>query len=85
MRVKLDNSVAFLTGATSGIGEAIVHGLSHIPSQLILGPAGISYLIIGMLYGVPMGMLFAKKDLEHAIGYHYFIDLIRFLVAFLIL
>lgn len=64
---------------------AIVHGLSHIPSQLILGPAGISYLIIGMLYGVPMGMLFVKKDLEHAIGYHYFIDLIRFLVAFLIL
>jgi NAD(P)-dependent dehydrogenase (short-subunit alcohol dehydrogenase family) len=29
MRVKLDNNVVFLTGATSGIGEAIVHCLSQ--------------------------------------------------------
>jgi NAD(P)-dependent dehydrogenase (short-subunit alcohol dehydrogenase family) len=29
MRVKLDNNVVFLTGATSGFGEAIVHRLSQ--------------------------------------------------------
>jgi len=29
MRVKLDNNVVFLTGATSGFGEAIVHCLSQ--------------------------------------------------------
>ncbi|MBE7385644.1 MAG: hypothetical protein F6J95_030125 [Leptolyngbya sp. SIO1E4] len=33
------------------------------------------------LFGVPMGLLFVKQDFEHAAGYHFFIDFVRFWVA----
>jgi hypothetical protein len=60
---------------------AIVHSLAHLPTLSMLSPQGFSFLIVGLLYGVPLALLFVKRDLEQAIGYHFFIDFIRFLAA----
>jgi len=60
---------------------ALTHGLAHLYIFQILSPAGIMMIIMGLMYGVPMALLFIKRDLEHAIGYHFFIDFIRYLAA----
>jgi len=62
---------------------SLTHGLAHLNTHEILGPAGVMMLLMGLLYGVPMAMLFIKRDLEHAVGYHFFIDFLRYLVALL--
>ncbi len=33
------------------------------------------------LHGVSMALLFIKRDLEHAVGYHFFVDFVRFAAA----
>ena len=56
---------------------ALVHGLAHTG----INPIG---LIIGsLLYGVPTALLFIKYDFEHAVGYHFLIDFVRYLAAWL--
>jgi hypothetical protein len=57
--------------------SALVHGFGHSgidPFGLVIG---------GLLYGLPAALLFIKKDFEHAVGYHFLIDFVRFLAAFL--
>ncbi len=57
------------------VGSALVHGFAHTGINLI-------GLVIGsLLYGVPAGLLLLKKDFEHAVGYHFLIDLVRWVVA----
>ena len=60
---------------------ALTHSLAHLPTLAILSPAGLGYIVVGLAYGVPMGLLYAKRDLETAVGYHFFIDFLRFLAA----
>jgi hypothetical protein len=60
---------------------AIAHSLAHLPTLSMLSGQGVTVLFVGLLYGVPIALLFIKRDLEHAIGYHFFIDFIRFLAA----
>lgn len=60
---------------------ALTHGFAHLPTLAILGPGGLSMLVAALLYGVPMGMLFVKRDFEHAVGYHFCVDLLRFIAA----
>jgi hypothetical protein len=56
---------------------ALVHGFAHTG----IDPFG---LVIGsLLYGLPTALLFIKKDFEHAVGYHFLIDFVRFLAALL--
>jgi hypothetical protein len=63
---------------------ALTHAAVHVPTFSLLGPNGLSMLLFGgLLYGVPMGLLFAKRDFEHAVGYHFFIDFVRFTAALL--
>ena len=62
---------------------AVTHGLAHLPTLAILGPGGLSMLVAALLYGVPMGLLFVKRDFEHAVGYHFAVDLLRFIAAWL--
>jgi hypothetical protein len=64
---------------------AITHGLAHLPTPMIFSPAGFGFIIAGLLFGVPMGLLFVKRDLEQAIAYHFFIDFVRFLAAYFLL
>ena len=56
---------------------ALVHGFAHTG----IDPFG---LVIGsLLYGLPTALLFIKKDFEHAVGYHFLIDFVRFVAALL--
>jgi hypothetical protein len=62
----------------SVLAGALVHSFAHTginPLGLILG---------GLLYFVPAALLFIKYDFEHAIGYHFLIDLVRFSAALFI-
>jgi hypothetical protein len=43
----------------------------------------IVYMITGFLYGVPMATVFAKRDWEHAVGAHYMVNLIPWVMDFL--
>lgn len=41
------------------------------------------FLVTGLLYGVPMAAVFARRDWEHAVGAHYMINMIPWVMAFL--
>ena len=56
--------------------SAISFGLSH-------GRSIESFLITGLLYGLPLALIFIRKNLEQAIGGHYMINLIPTLMVFL--
>ena len=60
---------------------ALSHGLAHLPGEMLFSPAALQMLMSGILFGVPMGLLFVKRDFEHAVGYHFFVDFARFFVA----
>ena len=60
---------------------AIAHGLAHLPGAMVFSPAALQGLLAAFLFGVPMGLLFVKRDFEHAVGYHFLIDFVRFAVA----
>jgi hypothetical protein len=62
---------AILLGAT-------IHSLAHFPALNLP-----SVVMAALVYGVPMGVLFVQRDLERAVGYHVFIDFVRFLGALL--
>ena len=40
-------------------------------------------IIDGLLFSTPYALLLIKKDYEHAVGYHFMVDFIRFIAAFL--
>jgi len=48
--------------------SAITFGLGHGGTLLE------SLLITGLLYGLPMAVIFARRDWEHAVGAHYMIN-----------
>jgi hypothetical protein len=60
---------------------AFVHGLAHLSGAMVFSPAALQMLISGLLFGVPMGLLFVKRDFEHAAGYHFFVDFVRYWMA----
>ncbi|MCB0078847.1 MAG: hypothetical protein KDD73_15655 [Anaerolineales bacterium] len=60
---------------------ALAHGLAHLPSVMIVSPAAAQMVIAALLFGVPMGLLFVKRDFDHAVGYHFLVDFVRFWVA----
>lgn len=57
--------------------SAITFGLGHGGTLLE------RFLITGLLYGLPMAVIFAMRDWEHAVGAHYMINMIPTLVVFL--
>ncbi|MDJ0756155.1 MAG: hypothetical protein QNJ45_21680 [Ardenticatenaceae bacterium] len=60
---------------------AFTHSLAHLSGSMVFSPAALQMIIAGILFGVPMGLLFVKRDFEHAVGYHFFIDFVRFFAA----
>jgi hypothetical protein len=56
--------------------SAITFGLGH-------GHTLHNFLTTGMLYGLPMAVVFIKRDWEHAVGAHYMINMIPWLMVFL--
>ena len=41
------------------------------------------FLVTGLLYSVPMAVVFVRRDWEHAVGAHYMINMVATLMAFL--
>ncbi len=54
---------------------AFIHGAAHFPGSITNPLEGI---FMALMYGIPLVLLYVKRDLEHAIAYHFFIDFIRF-------
>ena len=71
------NRVPALAIVFSTLFSAIVFGLGH-GGDLIH-----RFLNIGLLYGLPMAVVYVRRDWEHAIGAHYMINLIEWIMAFL--
>jgi hypothetical protein len=42
-----------------------------------------TFITTGFLYGLPMAVVFVKRDWEHAVGAHYMINMVSWLMAFL--
>lgn len=57
--------------------SAVPFGLGHGGTFLE------NLLITGLLYGLPMAVIFARRDWEHAVGAHYMINMIPTLMVFL--
>lgn len=57
--------------------SAITFGMGHG------GTLMDRFLITGLLYGLPMAVVFVRRDLEHAIGAHYMINMIPWVMVFL--
>ncbi|MHA2502263.1 MAG: CPBP family glutamic-type intramembrane protease [Candidatus Kariarchaeaceae archaeon] len=57
--------------------SALTFGLGHAGSWLH------RVLVIGMLFGFPLGAAYVKRDYEHAVGGHYMINMIPTLMVFL--
>ena len=51
--------------------SAITFGLGHGGTLLE------RFLITGLLYGLPMAVIFARRDWEHAVGAHYMINMLN--------
>jgi hypothetical protein len=68
---------------TAVLIAALVHALSHLPAAMVFSPAALQAGISAVLFGVPMGLIFARFGFEAAVGYHFFIDFVRFAVALL--
>jgi hypothetical protein len=57
---------------------AFIHGAAHYPSSIT---TPLIAIYIALMYGIPLVLLYVKRDLEHAIAYHFFVDLLRFAAA----
>ena len=56
--------------------SGITFGLGH-------GRTVERLLTTGLLYGVPLAAVFARRDWEHAVGGHYMINFVPWLMVYL--
>ena len=57
--------------------SGIIFGLGHGGSLMD------RFLTTGMVYGLPMAVIYARRDWEHAVGAHYMINMIPWIMVFL--
>lgn len=57
--------------------SAITFGLGHGGTLLD------RFLTTGLLYGLPMAVIFARREWEHAVGAHYMINMLPWVMVFL--
>lgn len=77
------------SGATTGrallfavLLSVAAHGLAHAPQSIA---TVTNALFSALVYGVPLALLFLRRGLESAIGYHFFIDAVRFAYVIMVL
>ena len=61
---------------TAVLFSGITFGLGH-------GRTLDTLLTTGLLYGVPFACIFARRDWEHAVGAHYMVNMIPWVIVFL--
>ena len=66
-------AVAFWAAA---LFSAVTFGLGH-------GRTVGNLVFAGLLYGLPFSVVFARRDLEHAVGAHYMVNFVNWVLAFL--
>lgn len=52
-----------------------IHALAHYP-QSLSNPLFV--LFVPLMYGIPLGLIYIKRDYESALAYHFCIDAVRF-------
>jgi hypothetical protein len=57
--------------------SAITFGLGHGGTFLD------RFLVTGLLYGLPMAVVFTRRDWEHAVGAHYMINMIPWMMVYI--
>jgi hypothetical protein len=57
--------------------------LSVLFSGIVFGLGHGSILTTGLLYGLPMAVIYARRDWEYAVGAHYMINFIPWIMVFL--
>ncbi|MBT8398407.1 MAG: CPBP family intramembrane metalloprotease [Gemmatimonadetes bacterium] len=65
------------------LAVAVTVVICGITFGLIHGRTMERFLTTGLLYGVPMATVFAKRDWEHAVGAHYIVNMPSWVMAFL--
>jgi hypothetical protein len=63
--------------------SSYAHALAHLSIFDIWSPAGGMMVLAGLLFGLPMGLVFLRFGFEAAVGYHFTVDFVRFLAAYL--
>ena len=71
---------AFRTRPALAVAVTVV--ICGITFGLIHGRTMERFLTTGLLYGVPMATVFARRDWEHAVGAHYMVNMPSWVVAF---
>ncbi len=65
--------------------STFAHALAHLSIFEVFSPAGGMMILAGLLFGLPMGLVFLRFGFEAAVGYHFMVDFVRFLAAYLLL
>lgn len=62
----------------------VPHSLIHLPDLFLEAPLSgiVMFLLTAVFFGFPMAYLMKRKNLQTAIGFHWFIDFIRFGAGF---
>lgn len=71
------NKVPIIAIILSVLFSGIVFGLGHGGNLMD------RFLTTGLLYGLPMAVIYAMRDWEHAVGAHYMINMIPWIMVFL--
>jgi hypothetical protein len=61
--------------AAAVIISVFIHGMAHFPMSM---SNPVSAVFASVMYGIPLGLIFVKRDFESAVAYHFFIDFVRF-------
>ncbi len=71
------NRAPIIAVALSVLFSGISFGLGHS------GDLMDRFLTTGLLYGVPMAAIYVRRDWEHAVGAHYMVNMIPWVMVFL--
>lgn len=55
--------------------SVFIHGLAHYPASM---SDPMSVIFAALMYGIPLGLIYIKRDFESAVAYHFFVDFVRF-------
>jgi len=69
--------------ASAVLMAIVFHSVAHVPDLLVSNPlmALANVVVTSVLFGLPLALLAYKKGIETAIGFHWAIDAVRFILG----